>query len=171
MFHHQQWVKVSGKVLDRQVLAGHKAPHPKLVIVELRLEDGTKVQAEVHLIPGSHDHWDDDLYYPSVGDVTGFIHHPSSGEARFDMTDPRNSMGAHVAAGDAWAAALNNDDDEPVKADSGPPWLVPAKCPQCGKHVNQKMAAMEDQPHCMSCAQLLPAYPLVTSQLREQSLS
>jgi len=170
MFHrHNQWVKVTGSVLDRQVLPGPRAPHPKLVTVELHPEDGMPLRAEVRLIPGNHHHWDDDLYYPSVGDVTGFIFDPASGETRFDMTDPRNSMTAHLAAGDAWAAAP--DDDEPTPVDSGPPWLVPARCPQCGKPVNQQMAAMERQPHCMNCTQLLPAYPVVTSQLRKRSLS
>jgi hypothetical protein len=88
------------------------------------------------------------------------------------MTDPRNSMAAHLAFGDCLEAmlesALENGD---TGADgSGPPWLVPAKCPQCGKHVNQKMAAMENQPHCMNCAQPLPAYPGLTSQPDEDSL-
>ncbi len=85
------------------------------------------------------------------------------------MTDPRNSMAAHLAAGEAWAAAP--DVDEPTPVDSGPPWLVVAKCPHCGRPVDQRRAAMERQPHCMGCAQVLPAYPVVTSQLRRQSLS
>jgi len=172
VFHrHNQWVRVIGKVLDRQVLPGPRAPHPKLVIVELHPEGGMPLQAEVRLIPGDRNHWDEDLYYPSVGDITGFIVDPASGETRFDMTDPRNSMAAHTAAGEAWAAAPDDDDDEPTPVDSGPPWLVPAACPTCGRPVNQKMAAMERQPHCMTCAQFLPAYPVVTSQLRNQSLS
>jgi len=112
------------------------------------------------------------LFYPSVGDITGFIVDPSSGETRFDMSDPRNSMTAHTAASDAWAAAPDDDDDdEPVAVDSGPPWLVSAKCPACGKPVNQKMAAMDQQPHCGHCALPLPAYPVVTSNLRRQALS
>ncbi len=61
---HKQWVSMTGKVLDRQVLPGPSAPHPKLVTVELHQEDGAPLQAEVRLIPGDRHHWDEDLYYP-----------------------------------------------------------------------------------------------------------
>ena len=63
---------------------------------------------------------------------------------------------ARRAAGEAWEA---RPDDQPVTLGSGPPWIVPAKCPGCGKQVNQQMAARESQPHCQNCARLLPAYP------------
>jgi hypothetical protein len=155
MFHRQdRWVQATGRVLDRQLVPGPKLPYPTVVIVELRSDGGSPLRAEVRLIPGEHNNWD--LYYPAVGDVTGFIVDPASGETRFDLTDPRNSMAARRAAGEAWEA---RPDDQPVTLGSGPPWIVPAKCPGCGKQVNQQMAARESQPHCQNCARLLPAYP------------
>ena len=132
--------------------------------VEFHPDGGAPIQADVRLIPGDRHHWDDDLYYPQVGDITGFIFDPASHETRFDMSDPRNSMAAHLAAGEAWAAAPDDDDDQPTQVGSGPPWLVVATCPSCRRPVDQRRVAMERQPHCMACAQVLPAYPVVTSQ-------
>jgi hypothetical protein len=141
---------------------GPRIPYPTLVIVELHPEGSGPLRAEVHLIPGDHNYWDPDLNFPAVGGVRGFIFDPASGETRFDLTDPRNSMAAHRAAAEALE---NRPADQPVRVDSGPPWLVPPRCPGCGKPVSQKMAARESQPHCQNCTSALPAYPYLTSQI------
>jgi hypothetical protein len=175
MFHHHKqsadasgWVKMTGKMLDLQQLPGPRAPHPKLLTVELYPEGDAPVRAEVHLVPGDRHRWDDDLYL-SKGDRTGFILNPATGEVRYDLTDPRNSMSAHTAAGEAWIAM--DSDGQEAQYDTGPPWLVLGACPYCRRPVNQKMAALEPEPHCPSCTQILPAYPLVTSELRRQASS
>jgi hypothetical protein len=160
LHRHNQWVKASGRVLDSQIMPGPKAPHPTIITVELHPEGGSPLRAEVCVIRGDRNHWNPDLFYPSVGDVTGFVFDPASGETRIDMTDPRNSTTAHRAAAEAWEARPS---DQPVLIDSGPPWFVPARCPLCNKPVNQAMAAREGQPHCMSCGRPLPAYPFLIS--------
>ena len=163
-----QWVRMPGKVLDRQVMPGPRAPHPKLLTIELHPPGGTPFQGQVQLIPGDPYRWSEDLYYPKVGDITGFVVDPVSGEARFDMTDPRNSMAAQTAAGEAWAAMP--DTDEPAKVDTGPPWLVPAACAFCGMPVDQRWMAAQQQPQCASCYQPLPAFPVITGKLRREAL-
>jgi hypothetical protein len=171
--HHlpsfSHWVRATGKVLGKEVVPGPRTPHAKIVLVELRPEGAAPFQAKVDLIPWDHQHWEEDIYFPRVGDVRTFIFDPASGETRFDMTDPRNSMSANTAAGEAWAAAPDND--EPLKPDSGPPWLVGAICPYCSVPVDQRQATMQAQPQCMTCSQVLPAYPLVTSDLAKEALS
>lgn len=159
MLHrHNQWVRATGKVLQSQVVPGPRLPNPTLVTVELHPEGSAPLRAEVHLIPGDRDYLD--LNYPAIGGVTGFIFDPASGETRFDLTDPRNSLAAHRAANEAWDS---RPDDAPVRFGSGPPWLVVARCPQCGKPVNQPMAARESEPHCQHCTRPLPAYPYLSS--------
>jgi len=174
VFHRQHQVhgnqqRVSGKVRSRQTLPGPRAPHPKVLTVTLHPDGGMPLEAQVHVVHGDRHHWNDDLYYPDVGDVTGFIFDPGSGETWFDMSDPRNSMAAHIAAGDAWAHSPHND--EPTPVDTGPPWLVLDRCGSCGIPVDLKRAAMERQPQCMNCGQMLLAYPVVTRNLRRQALS
>jgi hypothetical protein len=164
-----RWVRVTGKVLGKQVVPGPRTPHAKIVTVELRPDGATPFQAQVNLVPWDPNHWDEDIYYPKVGDVRTFLFDPASGETRFDLTDPRNSMSANTAAGAAWAAAPDND--EPIKPDCGPPWLVAAICPYCSVPVDQRLAAMQPQPQCQTCSQILPAYPLVTSALAREARS
>lgn len=177
MFHRQQqtgqpfsgWVRVAGKVTGKQVVPGPHAPHAKVVSVELHPEGAVPFQAQVNLIPRDRGHWDEDILFPQIGEVRTFLFDPAAGETRFDMADPRNSMSANSAAGEAWAMAPGND--EPVKPDTGPPWLVGAICPHCSVPVDQRFAAMQPQPTCQTCSQPLPAYPLVTSDLARQALS
>jgi hypothetical protein len=87
------------------------------------------------------------------------------------MTDPRNSMKANIAANDAWMAMPDTDDDEPMKVDAGPPWIVAGQCPYCLAYMDQKWASAQPEPRCVTCGQPLPAFPLVTSQLRRDALS
>ncbi len=155
---HKEWVSVSGRVVEMQLLPGKTAPHPKLFIVELHPQDSAPVQAEIRVRSSDSDYAE--IYFSTDAEV-GFLFNPATQEARFDRTDPRNSMSARVAAGAAWADA---DFSEPKSADSGPPWLVLPACPSCRKQVDQGRAAMENQPHCPSCLHPLPAYPLVTSE-------
>jgi hypothetical protein len=154
LHRHNQWARATGKILQSQIVPGPKLPNPTLLTVELHPEGSPPLQAEVRLSLGDRSNWD--LSFPAVGRVTGFIFDPASGEARLDLADPRNSIAAHRAASEAWESRLP---DQPVRAGSGPPWLVPAKCPRCGKPVIQQMAAREDQPHCQHCTGPLPAYP------------
>jgi len=164
-----QWVRMPGKVLDRQVLPGPRAPHPKLLTIELHPQDSPAFQAQVQLIPGDPYRWSEDLYYPKVGDITGFIVDTNTGEARFDMTDPRNCMSAHSAGGEAWIAMP--DTDEEMRVDTGPPWLVAPACPFCSTLVDQRWMAAQQQPQCPSCFQPLPVHPVITSKLRRDALS
>jgi hypothetical protein len=162
------WVRITGKVVSIQQLPGPRAPHPKLVTVELYPEGDSPFHGEVNLVPGDRHRWDDDLYL-SMGDTSWFVLNPATGEVRYDLTDPRNHLSAHTAGGEAWMAM--DGDGQDVKEDTGPPWLVLPHCLHCGRPVSQQMAAMESEPHCQSCAQVLPAYPVVTSELRRQALS
>ncbi len=177
MFHRQQhnnpsftrWVRVRGKVVGEQVVPGPRAPHAKIVAVELQPEGAAPFPAQVDLVPWDPHHWEEDIYFPRIGDVRTFLFDPATGETKFDMTDPRNSMSANTVAGEAWAMAPDND--EPMKPDTGPPWLVGVICPYCSVPVDQRMAAMQPQPTCQTCSQALPAYPLVTSDLAREALS
>lgn len=170
--HHKdrrQWERMTGRVVNRQTLPGPRAPHPKLVTVELQPDGAAQFQAEIHLVFADRQLWEDDLCYPEVGAVRMFLIDPGTGQVRFDMTDPRNCMSAHTAAGDAWAAAPDAFDDTPP--DSGPPWLVAAACQYCTAAVDQRWAAAQPQPHCPACGQELIAYPVITRALRRQAQS
>jgi hypothetical protein len=45
-------------------------------------------------------------------------------------------------------------------AGSGPPWVVPAHCPNCGAPVDQATASRDRDPHCEFCHQPVPVQPL-----------
>jgi hypothetical protein len=47
-----------------------------------------------------------------------------------------------------------------ARAEMGPPWVVPAHCPNCGAPVHQATAAKESDPMCEFCDQPLPVSPL-----------
>ncbi len=155
----QQWIKVSGWVNEIKILPGPRSPHPKLFLIEVQPEDGGSVQAEIRVTPGHQEHGYEDLYFRTDKSVTGFLFNPATGQARFDMTDPRNSRSAHSAAGMAWRHTPT--DARPASMVGGPPWLVLPACRSCKKKVDQGRAAMENQPHCPSCLHLLPASPWV----------
>src|ERR1700739_4043825 len=42
----------------------------------------------------------------------------------------------------------------------GPPWVVPAHCPNCGAPADQAKASQDRDPHCLFCHQPLPVTPL-----------
>jgi hypothetical protein len=42
---------------------------------------------------------------------------------------------------------------------SGPPWQVPAHCPNCGAPVDQAEASRDRDPHCEFCRQPVPVTP------------
>ena len=42
----------------------------------------------------------------------------------------------------------------------GPPWVVPAHCPNCGAPVDQAKASKDPDPHCLFCHQPVPVTPL-----------
>jgi hypothetical protein len=42
----------------------------------------------------------------------------------------------------------------------GPPWAVPARCPNCGAPVDQALASQDRDPHCQFCEQPVPVMPL-----------
>jgi hypothetical protein len=41
----------------------------------------------------------------------------------------------------------------------GPPWVVPAHCPNCGAPVDQARASQDRDPHCLFCEQPVPVTP------------
>jgi hypothetical protein len=41
----------------------------------------------------------------------------------------------------------------------GPPWTVPAHCPNCGAPVDQARASHDRDPHCDFCHQPVPVTP------------
>ena len=47
-----------------------------------------------------------------------------------------------------------------ARAKTGPPWVVPAHCPNCGAPVDQARAFKESDPMCDFCHQPLPVSPL-----------
>jgi len=46
-------------------------------------------------------------------------------------------------------------------AGTGPPWVVPTHCPNCGAPVDQAQASRDSDPHCGFCSQPIPVSPLV----------
>jgi hypothetical protein len=46
---------------------------------------------------------------------------------------------------------------------TGPPWVVPAHCPNCGAPVDQAKASRDPDPFCRFCTQPIPVTPLQTS--------
>ena len=46
---------------------------------------------------------------------------------------------------------------------AGPPWVVPAHCPNCGAPVDQARASRAADPFCQFCRQPIPVTPLVPS--------
>jgi hypothetical protein len=52
-------------------------------------------------------------------------------------------------------------DKSPVAA--GPPWEVPATCPNCGAPVDQAKASKDPDPMCRFCEQPIPVKPLARS--------
>jgi hypothetical protein len=48
-------------------------------------------------------------------------------------------------------------------AAAGPPWSVPARCPNCGAPVDQATASRAADPHCEFCGQPVPVSPLASS--------
>lgn len=44
--------------------------------------------------------------------------------------------------------------------ETGPPWVVPTHCPNCGAPVDQAMASRDPDPKCEFCHQPLPVSPL-----------
>jgi hypothetical protein len=156
-----KWEKVVGNIVNYQVLPGPQAPHPKLYIVELHPEGCDPVQARLRStsIQMSRN-YNDDLFLGSVGDVTGFLFNPSTGEAAFDMDDPRNSLAAHNEEADKlMEALLSGMPAAPGESVTGPPWVVPAVCPTCSAPVDQAKASMDLAPMCAYCHQPLPVQP------------
>jgi hypothetical protein len=47
-----------------------------------------------------------------------------------------------------------------ARAETGPPWVVPTHCPNCGAPVHQATASRESDPMCEFCQQPLPVSPL-----------
>jgi hypothetical protein len=47
-----------------------------------------------------------------------------------------------------------------ARAETGPPWVVPTHCPNCGAPVDQARAFKESDPMCEFCHQPLPVSPL-----------
>jgi hypothetical protein len=45
-------------------------------------------------------------------------------------------------------------------AGAGPPWVVPAHCPNCGAPVDQALASRDRDPRCQFCHQPVPVTPL-----------
>ena len=45
-------------------------------------------------------------------------------------------------------------------AEAGPPWVVPARCPNCGAPVDQARASRDRDPACPFCHQPIPVSPL-----------
>ena len=43
---------------------------------------------------------------------------------------------------------------------AGPPWVVPAHCPNCGAPVDQAKACHDADPHCPFCIQPIPVTPV-----------
>ena len=49
---------------------------------------------------------------------------------------------------------------EPAGARTGPPWVVPTHCPNCGAPVDQARASRDADPVCQFCRQPIPVSPV-----------
>jgi hypothetical protein len=160
--HHEaeHWEKVTGNVVEMRLLPSQYPPHPKVFVVQLHPEGRDPFQAEVPYNPTNWDGYYADLFLPPAGAVTGFVVGTGSGEVRFDMSDKRNSMAAHLAGADTLMdKLLAGQPADPGEAVTGPPWVVPATCPNCDAPVDQATASMDPDPKCGYCHQPLPVQP------------
>jgi hypothetical protein len=48
---------------------------------------------------------------------------------------------------------------QPARAHTGPPWVVPTHCPNCGAPVDQAKASRDRDPMCRFCNQPVPVSP------------
>jgi len=158
-----QWDKVTGNILDLQLLpkltgpGQEHWPSPKRYVVQLHPADREPYTAQIDIPPVD---FPDDFYFSQPGAVTGFVVDPASGEVRFDMDDPRNSTTAHQKDFDLLEnQILAGTPAGPGEAVTGPPWIVPAICPDCGAPVDQATSAMALDPKCEFCHEPLPVQP------------
>jgi hypothetical protein len=144
--------------VDKRLLPAPYPPHPRIFGVRLHPEGREPFRAAVY-VSTDDPNWAD-LHQPQIGDVRGFIFDPASGETRFDITDGRNSWAVQNAQSDALMNQLLMNLPAPMgESVTGPPWVVPANCPNCGAGVDQASAAMDLAPLCGFCQQPLPAKP------------
>jgi hypothetical protein len=156
----EPWDKAPGNVLDMRLLPAPYPPHPKVFVVQLHPDGASPFQAEIPYNLTNSDNLYADLFLPPVGAVTGFVVHRGTGEVRFDMTDKRNSRSAHQADAEGlMGQMLTGVAADPGQAVTGPPWVVPAICPNCDAPVDQATAAMDPDPRCAYCHQPLPVQP------------
>jgi Protein of unknown function (DUF3592) len=59
------------------------------------------------------------------------------------------------------ADAHEEPHSQPARARTGPPWVVPTHCPNCGAPVDQAKASRDRDPLCKFCHQPIPVSPLV----------
>jgi hypothetical protein len=151
------------------------------VRVAVRFKDGQRVEFSEELA---------NLYQPAPGSAeaqrlaemrgTGQVRHPdripkiqmflSNGETvavRYDATD-RSKIILDVPA--MQKRALNEfikreqtpkqQGHAQARVETGPPWVVPTRCPNCGAPVDQARASKESDPMCEFCHQPIPVTPL-----------
>lgn len=169
-----------------QGLVMHSEPSPadrrmSQVRVSVRLHDGQQVEFSEELAS---------LYQPAPGSPeaqrlaeargAGQLRHPdripkiqlplSAGErvpVRYDPAHP-GRMVLDVPAmqkralHDYIQQAQKPKQQQPDRAgaETGPPWVVPARCPDCGAPVDQATASRDPDPKCEFCRQPLPVSPL-----------
>jgi hypothetical protein len=49
-----------------------------------------------------------------------------------------------------------HEETQPARARTGPPWVVPTHCPNCGAPVDQAKASRDRDPMCRFCSQPIP---------------
>jgi len=152
------WEHVTGTVLEARELDGYADP-TMVFTVRLEPEGRAPFPAEIRYDESNEYERYADLYTPEAGDVTGFEVDSGSGEVRFDMSDDRNSVSAHILARVAPEESGPIAGTAPGATPTGPRWFVPATCPNCGATVDRATASTAEAPACEVCHQPLPTQP------------
>jgi hypothetical protein len=184
MLHKHDWVRAEGRIVEVHVRPGHTAPEK--YVVEVTRSDGSALRAEVPQPHEKHFpvHVTGDVTGFLVDARSGAVEFDLSdqrnaaphGFAALLGGMPGQSTGMRhggfgglggiagmmemAVSGIAEAQAAMSDlahvGPGPSVPQSGPPWVVPDQCPNCGARVDQAAASHDASPHCAYCNTPLP---------------
>jgi hypothetical protein len=111
---------------------------------------------------------------PRPGDVVWVLYDPKNhkaeimieGDPRYDpklirenQKHDREARAAALLGGAPVTVNVVNSVNIVPRRASGPPWIVPANCAECGAQVDEAKASMAEHPTCQYCSHALPCKP------------